>query len=598
MAMERKEFDPKYQWRLEDLYPTEEAWMADLERVKDYLSPISAYQGRLGESGETLLDYLHLEDEVGALISDVAEYVMRRADEDTRVALYQDRSAQVMTVWNQLAAACSFESSEVMAIPEETLEDWYQQVPGLALYRRYLGEIRRKRAHILSPAEERLLAAAGELSAGPDNVFSMLNNADLTFPDVSDGQGNLLPLTKGSYISYLESENRTLRQNAYRTLLGTYGQFQNTFAAALAAQTKQLSFFAKTRNYPSSLAAALDANDVPEEIYHNLIEAVHQNLPKLHRYVSLRKKLLGVEELHGYDLFVPVVKGAAMDVSYEEAKAMALAAVAPLGEEYVSIMGKGMEDGWIDVYENTGKRSGAYSSSSSVHPYVLMNYQGKLNDAYTLIHEMGHSMHTWYSNHNQPQVYQNYTIFVAEVASTCNEALLTHYLLSQTTDPQQRAYLLNHYLEQFRTTLFRQCQLAEFELRVNQLTESGQGVTAEACRGIFRQTIVDYFGPDLTVDQEADLDWARIPHFYYNYYVYQYATGFAAAVALSQRILTGGAQAVEDYLGFLKGGSSQSPIELLKGAGVDMSTPEPINAALAVFGQLTDELESLLTQAD
>lgn len=593
MATERKDMDPRYQWRLEDLYPTDQDWTAALEVMKGYLPKIQSYEGRLGESGETLLAYLQMDSELSALAEDLAAYSMRRGDEDTRAAKYQAMTAQLMAALNTLSTAGSFEAGEVMAIPQAQLEEWFTSVEGLELYRLRLERIRRKKDHILSPAEERQLAAAGELAGAPQNIFSMLNDAGFRFPDVIDGQLNTHPLTTGAYGKYLESRDRVLRQNAFLGLFGVYQQFQDALAATLAAQSKQLWFFARARRYPTTLAAALDNTEVPEEIYHNLIAAVRSHLPLLHRYAALRKRLLGVEELHYYDLYTPLVNDVERSYSYEEAKDLACAAVTPLGEAYVSTMKAGMEDGWVDVYENAGKRSGAYSAGSSVHPYVLLNFHGRLDDVFTLIHEMGHSMHTWYSNHTQPQPYRDYTIFVAEVASTCNEALLTHYLLSQTEDKQQRAYLINHFLEQFRTTLFRQCQFAEFELEVNRLTEAGEGITAEACRAIYRRHLKDYFGPALTVDPLADVEWARIPHFYLNYYVYQYATGFAAAVALSQRILTGGPQAVEDYLGFLKGGSSKTPIELLRGAGVDMSTTAPIDAAMEVFASLLDELETL-----
>lgn len=594
MAVERKELDPRYMWHLEDIYPTNQAWEADLERLKGYFPQVQAYEGRLGESGEALLAYLRLNDEVSVLADDLVEYIMCRCDEDTRVAKYQDMDARLMSVLNELSTVGSFASNELLAIPEEALEHWYKTVEGLELYRRCLTVIRRKKEHILSPAEERLLAAAGELQDGPNKVYSMLNDADLTFPDVQDGQGNTLPLTKGTYSKYIESSDRTLRKNAFFAEYGAYSQLQNTFAAALGAQMKQLWFFAKARNYPSALNAAVESSDVPETVYRNLVKTVHENLPKLHRFVELRKKVLGVDELHYYDMAVPLTKDVKMEVPYEQAKELTVRAVAPMGEDYVAVTREGLENGWVDVYENAGKRSGAYSACVNVHPFVLLNYQDKLDDAFTLVHEMGHSLHTWLSKHNQPIVYQNYEMFVAEVASTCNEALLMHYLLERTTDRTQRAYLINYYLEQFRGTFFRQCQLAEFEVQVSELAQSGQGVTAEACRGIYRRLMEDYFGPALTIDKEAEMDWARIPHFYMNFYVYQYATGFAAAVALSQRILTGGQQAVEDYLGFLKGGCSKDPLSLLKGAGVDLSTPEPLEAALAVFDGLIDELEGLL----
>ncbi|MCD8127683.1 MAG: oligoendopeptidase F [Clostridiales bacterium] len=590
---ERSEQDPRYLWKPEHIYPTDEAWQEALERLRAYPPLVRCFEGKLGESGETLLAYLRLDDEISAQVTDVMEYAMLRGDSDTRVAKYQAMNAQARNVLLELSTAGAFETGELLAIPEETLAGWYETVEGLALYRRHLEVIRSRREHTLSPAEEKLLAAAGDLSGGPDNIFSMFNDADLTFPDVEDGVGNRLPLSLGTYGKYIESKDRTLRKNTYDALYTTYSRFRNTLAAVMAAQTKQLWFFAKARKYPSSLAAAVAGTEVPEDIYHNLLSTVEEHLPSLHRYVALRKKLLGVETLHPYDMYAPIVGDVTMEVPFEEAKELVLEALKPLGEEYLSVVRQGLEGGWIDVYENAGKRSGGYCAGPNVHPYILLNYQDKLADVFTLIHEMGHAMHTWLSNQNQPQTYKRYQIFVAEVASTCNECLLMQYLLGRTTDRRERAYLINYYLEQFRSTFFRQTQLAAFELEVNELAQSGQGVTAEACCKIYRDLQDKYFGPALESDDNIALEWSRIPHFYYNFYLYQYATGFAAAVALSQKILHGGKEAVEAYLGFLKGGCSKSPIELLKGAGVDMSTPEPLESAIAVFDGLPDEMEAL-----
>ncbi len=593
---ERKDLNQADTWALEDIFPSDEAWTAALETAKGYPAQIAAYEGKLGESGETLLAYLRLDDEMSLAFDALINYVCRRGDEDTRVAKYQSMTAQVMNLLTQVSAAGSFETNELLAIPDDTLEAFYQSTPGLELYRRCLDNVRRKKEHILSPAEEKLLAQAGQISDDPENIFSMLNDADLTFPDAIDGQGQPHTLTHGTYIPMMQSTDRALRKSAFENLYGVYRQFRNTSAAALGAQAKQQWFFANARKYPSALAAALDSTEVPESVYYNLIEAVHQNFPAMYRYVRLRKRLMGVDELHFYDLYAPMVADVDFKVEFEEAKALARKALAPLGEDYLAILEEGFQNRWIDVYENAGKRSGAYSAGPKVHPYVLLNYHDTLNDAFTLVHEMGHSLHSYLSNKNQPTVYSDYVIFVAEVASTCNEALLMEYLLSVTTDKAKRAYLINYFLEQFRTTLYRQTMFAEFELKINELAQSGQGVTADACCDIYRQLNRDYFGPDIVLDEEIALEWARIPHFYYNYYVYQYATGYAAAIALSRRILREGDSAVQDYLGFLKGGCSKPPIELLKGAGVDMSTPAPINDALQVFDGLMDELEALLEE--
>ncbi len=590
---ERKDLKPEETWALEDLFPSDEAWSAELERARGYPEQVSAYAGRLGESAQTLLAYLELDDEMSLCFDKLINYVMRRGDEDTRVSKYQNMTAQLMHLLTTLSAAASFETNELLAIPEETLNGYYEQCPALKLYRRRLELVRRKREHILSPAEELLLAQAGQLGDVSENVFSILNDADLTFPDAVDADGQKLPLTHGTYIPMMQGQDRALRKSAFESLYGVYRQFRNVSAAALSGQFKTLWFFANARRYPSALSAALDSTEVPESVYHQLIAAVRENLPALHRYVRLRKKLLGVEELHFYDLYAPMVRDVDFSVDFEAAKELTRQALSPLGEDYLSVLEQGYQNRWIDVRENVGKRSGAYSAGPKVHPYVLLNYHDTLNDAFTLIHEMGHSLHSWYSNTCQPTVYSDYVIFVAEVASTCNEALLMEHLLKVTQDKARRAYLLNYFLEQFRTTLFRQTMFAEFELKLSELAQRGEGITADACCDIYRRLNEEYFGPDIVLDEEIALEWARIPHFYYNFYVYQYATGYAAAIALSRRILSGEPGAMEDYLGFLKGGCSKAPIELLKGAGVDMSTAAPIRDALNVFDQLIGELEKL-----
>lgn len=592
--MERKEQRTENTWALEDIFPSDEAWQAALEQAKGFLPRIKALEGHLGESAEKLLENLRLGDEISIAFDALMNYAGRRGDEDTRVAKYQDMQAQLTALLVELNTAAAYESNEILAIPEETLEAFYAQEPRLEGYRRSLYQVRRRKDHILSPAEETLLAAAGEFSDCPDNIYSMLCDADMTFPDAVDSQGERHPVTHGSYIPLMYSQDRVLRKSAFEALYSVYGQYRNTCAATLSAQVKQLLFFSKARRYPSSLAAALDGTEVPVEVYHNLIAAVRENLPKLHRYTALRKKLLGLEELHFYDLYTPIVGDVEMKIPFAEAKETVLRALEPLGEEYAAILREGFERRWIDVYENTGKRSGAYSAGARVHPYVLLNYHDTLNDVFTLAHEMGHAIHSYRSNRDQPVTYSDYVIFVAEVASTCNEALLMEYLLAKTTDRRERAYLINYFLEQFRSTLYRQTMFAEFELKVNELAQRGEGVTAEALCALYRKLNEDYFGSDIVVDDEIALEWARIPHFYYNFYVYQYATGYAAAIALSRRILREGEPAVKDYLRFLSGGGSADPITLLRGAGVDMATPQPINQALELFDQLIGEMEALL----
>lgn len=591
MIPERKDLPTSETWALEDLFPSDEAYTAAFEAAKGYPAKVAAYEGRLCSSADTLLEYLRLDDEMSLAFDSLIHYVYRKGDEDTRVAKYQNMTAQLMNLLTELGTAAAFEVNELLAVSDEQMEQFYREQPALELYRRHLDTIRRKKEHVLSPAEERLLAQASQLSDIPENVFGMLNDADLVFPDAVDKDGEKHPLTHGTYIPMMQSEDRVLRRSAFEQLYGVYRQFRNVSAAALAGQSKTLWFFANARKYPTTLAAALDGTEVPESVYHNLIQAVRQNFPAMHRYVSLRKKLMGVEELHFYDLYAPMVQDVDFTVEFEEAKELALKALAPLGEEYLSMLREGFDNRWIDVRENVGKRSGAYSAGPKVHPYVLLNYHDTLNDVFTLVHEMGHSLHSYLSNKHQPTVYSDYVIFVAEVASTCNEALLMEYLLKVTTDKAKRAYLINYFLEQFRTTLYRQTMFAEFELKINEITQRGEGITADACCDIYRQLNVDYFGPDIVVDDEIALEWARIPHFYYNYYVYQYATGYAAAIALSRRILNEGESAVKDYLGFLSGGCSKTPIDLLKGAGVDMSSPAPVNEALRLFDQLITEME-------
>lgn len=593
---ERKDVNFADTWALTDLYGSDAEWHEDFQWNQDYLKFVKGYQGRLGESAQLLYNWLQLGDEMSLIFEHLAVYAFRRADEDTRATKPQEMCAQLTNFMTQLNTATAFETNEILAIPDEKLEQFYKEVPALEGYRRHLDEIRRRRAHILSPAEERLLAMAGELSENPDNIFSMLNDADLTFPDAIDAQGAAHHVTHGSYIPMMYGSDRTLRKSAFESLYGVYESHKNTLAATLAAQAKQLWFFAQARNYPSALAAALDRTEVPESVYHSLIDAVRENLPKLHRYTSLRKKLLGVEELHFYDLYANMVGDVEMKFTFQEAKELVLKALAPLSENYLNGLRAGFEGRWIDVYENVGKRSGAYSSGARPHPFVLLNFQGTLNDVFTLAHEMGHAMHSEMSYVNQPVVYSDYVIFVAEVASTCNEALLMEYLLNNTTDKREKAYLINYFLEQFRTTLYRQTMFAEFELKINELAQQGQGITADRCCEIYRKLNEDYFGKDIVVDDQIALEWARIPHFYYNYYVYQYATGYAAAIAISRRILKEGQPAVDDYFKFLSGGCSMPPIDLLKLAGVDLSTPAPIHQALELFDQLIDQLDALLAE--
>ena len=589
----RSEIPVEDTWAIEDLYPSDEAWEETLQTLEADKNTLAGYDGRLSESADTLYDFLYTSEMTGVKASRLANYCMRKADEDTREAKYQAMTGKFISVAVAMDAATSFETPEIMAISDEQLESFYTQCPKLERYRRSLTNLRRRKDHILSAAEEKLLASAGEMAQTPDKVYGMLADADLTFPDAVDSEGKKHPLSQGTFVACEESPDRELRRSAYENLYDTFAKFKNTAAGLLDAQNKQLKFFAETRKYPDAFTASLDATNVPTDVYLNLIEAVHKNMDKMHRYVRLRKKLLGVDELHFYDIYTALVKDVDTKIPFAEAKQTVYESLAPLGEDYRAILKQGFENRWIDVYQNEGKRSGAYSAGADVHPYVLLNYTGTLDSQFTLAHEMGHALHSYLSNKHQNPVDSHYVIFVAEVASTCNEALLMEYLLSKTTDKKERAYLIYHFLEQFKSTLYRQTMFAEFELNIGKMVAQGKTLTAEVLCDEYRRLNEMYFGPDMVVDDRIAMEWARIPHFYYDYYVFQYATGYAAAIALSRKILAEGESAVKDYLNFLSGGCSKSPIDLLKGAGVDMTSPKPVDQALALFGELLDEMEKL-----
>ena len=593
---ERSEIPQEDKWAIEDLYPTDEAWEAELATVAADKEYLASFDGKL-ENAEHLLAFLTREEELNVKADRLGNYCMRKSDEDTRNATYQAMQGKFMSEMVALGAATSFDTPQIMAIEEGILESFYQLCPQLERYRRYLTELRRRKAHTLSEAEEKLLAAAGEMSQTPDNIYGAFADADMKFADAVDGEGKHHPLTQGTFVRLEESADRILRKSAYENLYDGFGNFRNTAAAILNAQNKQLKFFAEARKYATAFERSLDRTNVPTSVYDNLIEAVHQNLDKMHRYVRLRKKLLGVEELHFYDIYTPLVADVDKEIPYVDAKETICKALAPLGEGYRTILQEGFENRWIDVYQNVGKRSGAYSAGAAVHPFVLMNYSGSLDSQFTLAHEMGHAIHSYLSNKHQNPMDADYVIFVAEVASTCNEALLMEYLLSKTTDKRERAYLINHFLDQFKGTIYRQTMFAEFERNIGAMVARGETLTAEVLCGEYKRLNELYYGPDMVVDDRIAMEWARIPHFYYNYYVFQYATGYAAAIAISRKILAEGEPAVRDYLTFLSGGCSKSPIELLKGAGVDMTGPEPVNDALALFGQLLDEMEALMEEA-
>ena len=590
----RQDIPQKDKWAIEDLYPSDADWEKELETLDADAEKLASYNGQLGRSGQMLYEYLFAMEQLNVKADRLGNYCMRRADEDTRDSACQAMTGQFVSKVVAIGAACSFDTPQIMALPEQTLEGFYQDCPELERYRRYLTDLRRRKEHTLSEQEEKLLAAAGEMAQAPDAIYGAFADADLKFPDAVDAQGQPHPLTQGTFVLLEESPDRQLRRSAYENMYDTLAGYANTTAAVLNAQNKQLKFFSDARRYGSALEASLDANNVPTAVYDNLIETVHRNLEKMHRYVRLRKKLLGVDSLHFYDIYTPLVQEADRAIPYAQAKQTVYDALAPLGEQYRAILKEGFENRWIDVYQNTGKRSGAYSAGAAVHPYVLLNYTGTLDSQFTLAHEMGHALHSYLSNKHQNPVDADYVIFVAEVASTCNEALLMEHLLGKTQDRKERAYLINHFLEQFKGTLYRQTMFAEFERNIGRMTAQGQTLTAEVLCGEYRRLNELYFGPDMVVDDRIAMEWARIPHFYYDYYVFQYATGYCAAIALSRRILSEGAPAVQDYLGFLSGGCSRSPLELLKRAGVDMTTAQPVEQALELFGQLLDEMEALM----
>ena len=589
----RSEVKKENTWATEDLFPTDQAWNQEYESLKSVPEKAEAIRGTLSRSAADLLAYYREQDEIGRRIMRLYNYASRKGDEDMGNSFYQDMRSKAGSLAVAVESAFAFAVPELLAIPDETLDRFFKDEPALLPYRRPLEQIRRMRAHILTQEEESLLAAAGEMAGAPGSVASSFRNADLKFPSVTDSKGETHPLTQESLVFLLRGSDAALRKTTFETFYRTLYDWRNSLAAMLDAQFKQLLFFSRARHYGSTLEASLDRTEVPTSVYHSLIEAVHNNMDKMHRYVSLRKKLLGADELHMYDLYTPIVAEASQPIPFEDAKKNVLEALSVLGEDYVAILKEGFDNRWIDVYENEGKRGGAYSAGGDPHPYVLLNHKDDLDSQFTLAHEMGHALHSYHSRKYQPFCTSDYVIFVAEVASICNEVLMMQHLLNKTTDKKQRAYLINHFLEEFRTTLYRQTMFAEFELIMGKAAESGQALTADFLCTEYHKLNKLYYGDDIVVDEGIAMEWARIPHFYYNYYVFQYSTGFAAAIAIAMRILKEGAPAVADYKKFLSSGSSMDPISLLKIAGVDMASPKPVEQALELFGQLLDEMEAL-----
>ena len=591
----REEVNREDTWAIEDLYESDEAWEEDYKRLETKILELAAYEGHLGDGPEALLGMQRTWDELHMLAEKVYVYAGQRLHEDTDNGHYQNLAARAQGLLIKLSEAGAYIEPEILALPEGTVEKFLTENEALQVYRQYFENMIRRRQHVLDKEREELLAAIGELAEGPKDIFTMFNNADLRFPVIQGEDGEPVEVTHGRYMTLLQSSKRSVRQAAFEALYKTYGQYRNTLAAAYRANVKQEVFYAKARNYQSDLEAALNKSHIPVPVYDNLIQAVHEHLPQMHRYLELRRRFLHVEELHMYDLYTPMVsKKDGQKIPFEKAKEMVLQGLAPMGEEYVSLLREGFSSRWIDVYENKGKKSGAYSwGAYGTHPYVLLNHQDNLNSVFTLAHEMGHALHSWYSDAHQPYIYAGYEIFVAEVASTCNEALLIHHLIGTTEDPKEKAYLINYFLEQFRTTLFRQTMFAEFEKITHNMQKQGETLTADRLCEVYYGLNRLYFGENMCVDREIEMEWARIPHFYTPFYVYQYATGFSAAIALSGKILKEGASAVEAYKNFLKGGSSRYPLELLRTAGVDMEQKKPVEDALGVFARYLDEMERL-----
>ncbi|WP_054696874.1 oligoendopeptidase F [Syntrophomonas palmitatica] len=595
MIKKRTEIAQEHKWKLEDMYPQEEIWEEEFNKLKDLSGQIETYRGRLGQSAQELLSGLRISEEAERLSEKLYAYARMRRDENNADTHYQTLVDRIETLGIQVASATAFITPELTGIPKEKVQSFMENQADLKVYQHFFAQLWRQQDHILSPEEERLLAMSQDLSSASGNIFGMLNNADIKFPVIKDENGQEIELTKGRFGRFMESQDRRVRQEAFSGLYSSYGKLKNTLAATLSSSVKKDIFYARARKYPSALIASLDQDNISPEVYDSLIKTVHEKMDYMYRYMKLRQKMLQVDELHMYDIYVPLVKDYQKEIPYEEACSMVFDGLKILGEEYLQRLRSGINGGWIDIYENEGKTSGAYSwGTYDSHPYVLLNYDNKLDDVFTLAHELGHSLHSLYSHQAQPYVYSQYPIFLAEVASTVNESLLIDHLLQQNLEREEKIYLLNHYLEQFRATVYRQTMFAEFEKIIHEKVEAGEALTADSLCSIYRGLNELYYGSGVVLDQEIELEWARIPHFYSAFYVYKYATGFAAATALKEQILYEGEPAVKRYIKFLQSGNSDYPLILLKQAGVDLSTSGPVASALDYFGKLLTELESLV----
>jgi oligoendopeptidase F len=591
----REEIPAEFKWDLTVIYDSIDAWETDFKKLKENLVEMSRLQSGFPKSAVNLLEVLQLKEATGRRLDKLFIFAKMHKDENNADPVYQALTNRIQSLAVEAGSVVSFIVPALVNFPREKLAEYQAQDSSLALYRHFFDEINRQREHVLSAAEEKILAEAAEIAESAGTIFGMLDNADLKFPSVQDENGQEVELTKARYATFLESKDRRVRKDAFTALYSTYTKFRNTFGATLDASVKSEVFYARTRRYESALQASLESDNIPVTVYERLIEVMHSYLPVLQRYLQLRKRMLNLPDLHMYDLYTPLIPEYQRSFEYDEAKEIVLAGLKPLGDEYQELLKQGFKESWVDVYENQGKTSGAYSwGAFDSHPYVLLNYQGKIHDVFTIAHEMGHAMHSHYSNKNQPYIYAGYRIFLAEVASTVNEALLMEYMLGHSSDSNERLYLINQYLEQFRTTVFRQTMFAEFEKIIHEEVEKGGALTAEWFSKAYLELNKTYYGAETTVDPEIAMEWSRIPHFYSGFYVYKYSTGYSAAISLSQQILKEGPAARERYLQFLKSGDADYPLEILRKAGVDMESPQPIQDALEVFKKLIEEMDQLV----
>lgn len=586
----RDEIKSEDKWNIEKIYSNVEEWENDFYKLKEKAKEFEKYKGKLSNPDE-LLGFLRLDEEVSRLGEKLLVYAFLKGDEDTSNNVNQALRTKIEMYFSELSSLSAFFVPEILSYDKKVIEDAINKLPELKVYEVMLERILKRKPHTLTTEMEEMLAAVSDNLNAPSNIFSILTNADMTFPVIKDEEGKDVELTEGNYSIFIKSKDIRVRMAAFKALFNTYKHFKNTLATSLTSSIKNFSFIAKTRKYNSSIESSLEPNDIPIEVYDNVIKTINENLDSLHRYVKIKKKLLGLDEIHMYDLYVPVIDTPKEHIEFSKAVEMVNEALKPLGDEYIKIFNNGIKDRWIDIYENKGKRKGAYSwGTYDTMPYVLLNYNYELNDVSTLAHEMGHSIHSYYSRKEQPYIYANYTLFCAEVASTVNENLLINNLIKNETDKNKKLYLINTQLEQIRTTVFRQVMFAEFEKITHEKIDNGEPLTSDDLCKIYHELNVKYFGPDMIIDEEIDMEWARIPHFYSDFYVYQYATGYSAANSFVKQILDGGEESVEKYKGFLKAGGSDSPINILKKAGVDMTTPKPIEDTINRFNELLDML--------